>query len=120
PDRPVRATRRRGDVTVTPTRGSRYDVTRDDLAVILDGQPRYRVDQVWHGLYEQLAEPAELTNLPKSLRADLVERLPTALVPVGESVGNDGDTVKFLWELDGGSRVETVLMLYRDRATVCI
>ncbi len=31
-----------------------------------------------------------------------------------------GDTIKFLWELDGGSRVETVLMLYRDRATVCI
>jgi len=28
--------------------------------------------------------------------------------------------VKFLWELDGGSRIETVLMLYRDRATVCV
>jgi 23S rRNA (adenine2503-C2)-methyltransferase len=28
--------------------------------------------------------------------------------------------VKFLWELAGGSRIETVLMLYRDRATVCI
>ena len=31
-----------------------------------------------------------------------------------------GDTVKFLWELDGGSRIETVLMLYPDRATVCV
>lgn len=101
----------------TPTR---YDVTRDELAAILAGQPRYRVDQVWHGLYELLAEPDELTNLPKQLRADLAERLPTALVPVTESVSGNGDTVKFLWELDGGSRIETVLMLYRDRATVCI
>ena len=39
---------------------------------------------------------------------------------VTESVSDNGDTVKFLWELDGGSRIETVLMLYRDRATVCV
>jgi 23S rRNA (adenine2503-C2)-methyltransferase len=99
---------------------TRYDVSRDDLAAILDGHPRYRVDQVWHGLYDQLAEPEQLTNLPKQLRADLAERLPTALVTVTESVSDSGDTVKFLWELAGGSRIETVLMLYRDRATVCI
>ena len=75
---------------------------------------------MWRGLYEQLAEPAALTTLPKALRADLADRLPTALTPVTESVSTNGDTVKFLWELDGGSRIETVLMLYPDRATVCI
>ncbi len=31
-----------------------------------------------------------------------------------------GDTVKFLWALAGGARIETVLMLYPDRATVCV
>jgi 23S rRNA (adenine2503-C2)-methyltransferase len=35
-------------------------------------------------------------------------------------VSDNGDTVKFLWELEGASRVETVLMLYADRATVCV
>lgn len=99
---------------------TRYDVSRDELAVLLDGTPRYRVDQVWSGLYEQFTEPDDWTNLPKALRADLAERLPSALTLVTESVSDNGDTVKFLWELDGGSRVETVLMLYRDRATVCI
>jgi 23S rRNA (adenine2503-C2)-methyltransferase len=54
------------------------------------------------------------------MRAELDERLPAALRLVTESVSPNGDTVKFLWELEGGSRVETVLMLYRDRATVCI
>jgi 23S rRNA (adenine2503-C2)-methyltransferase len=39
---------------------------------------------------------------------------------VTESVSDRGDTVKFLWELSGGERIETVLMLYRDRATVCV
>jgi 23S rRNA (adenine2503-C2)-methyltransferase len=99
---------------------TRYDVTRDQLAEVLAGTPRYRVDQVWSGLYEQFTEPEEWTNVPKALRTDLAERLPSALSPVTESVSNNGDTVKFLWELEGGSRVETVLMLYRDRATVCI
>lgn len=99
---------------------TRYDVTREDLTELLVGTPSYRVDQVWSGLYEQCTEPGEWTNLPKALRTELADRLPAALTPVAESVDETGDTVKFLWELDGGSRVETVLMLYRDRATVCI
>ncbi len=99
---------------------TRYDVSREQLAALLDGTPRYRVDQVWSGLYEQFTEPSDWTNLPKAMRADLTERLPSALHLVTESVSTDGDTVKFLWELEGGSRVETVLMLYPDRATVCI
>lgn len=99
---------------------TRYDVSREQLREVLDGTPRYRVDQAWSGLYERCSDPSEWTNLPQALRADLNQRLPAALTPVTESVSGDGDTVKFLWELDGGSRIETVLMLYPDRATVCI
>jgi len=99
---------------------TRYDATREQLAEVLEGTPRYRIDQVWNGLYQQFTEPDEWTNLPKALRAELAQRLPSALTPVTEAVSRNGDTVKFLWELDGGSRVETVLMLYADRATVCI
>jgi hypothetical protein len=106
---------------VAPARTpSRYDHTRDDLAAVLAGTPRYRVDQVWSGMYDHLTEPSDWTNLPAALRAELAERLPMALTPVDESVSDAGDTVKFLWELDDGSRIETVLMLYPDRATVCV
>jgi 23S rRNA (adenine2503-C2)-methyltransferase len=104
---------------MTPAR-SRYDVTRADLAGLLASQPRYRIDQVWAGLHEHLGEPDEWTNLPRDLRAELAGRLPPALTAVTESASDAGDTVKFLWELEGGSRIETVLMLYRDRATVCV
>ena len=55
---------------------TRYGASRDDLAALLDGLPRYRVDQVWQGLYEQLAAPEELTALPKALRAELAAALP--------------------------------------------
>jgi len=99
---------------------TRYDLDRAELSALLAGEPRYRVDQVWDGLHRQLAEPGELTTLPKALRARLAEELPAALHPVAESATPGGDTVKWLFELDGGARVETVLMHYRDRTTVCV
>jgi 23S rRNA (adenine2503-C2)-methyltransferase len=102
------------------TSSTRYELSREQFAEVLKGEPKYRVDQIWDGLYTQLADPADITNLPKKLRAQLSESLPDALTPVTESVSENGDTIKFLWELEGGSKIETVLMLYRDRATVCV
>jgi 23S rRNA (adenine2503-C2)-methyltransferase len=99
---------------------ARYDVTRDELAGLLDGEPRFRVDQIWRGLYEQLSGPEELTTLPRRLRARLATELAPALWLVTEQATDDGDTVKLLWALDGGARVETVLMHYADRTTVCV
>jgi 23S rRNA (adenine2503-C2)-methyltransferase len=99
---------------------SRYDVDRAGLAAMLEGEPRYRVEQVWDGLYRQLAEPAEMTALPKALRARLDAELPAALAPVAESTDRRGDTVKWLFGLAGDARIETVLMHYRDRTTVCV
>ena len=97
-----------------------YDLTRPELAAALAGEPAYRVQQVWTGLYEQLRTPAELTMLPKALRQRLDAELPTALTPVLARRSDGGDTVKYLWQLDGGARIETVLMRYPDRATVCV
>ena len=99
---------------------SRFDPTQDELAAVLSGEPTFRVSQVWKGLYEQLVDPAEITTLPKALRERLQTDLPNALAPVTERVSEGGDTVKFLWHLDGGAPIETVLMLYPDRATVCV
>ena len=99
---------------------SRYDWTRDELADLLAGEPRYRVEQVWQGLHQHGTEPEEWTNVPKSLRARVAADLPTALTPAAESVSDDGQTVKWLWTLGDGHQVETVLMRYPDRATVCV
>ncbi|MGD9798623.1 MAG: 23S rRNA (adenine(2503)-C(2))-methyltransferase RlmN, partial [Acidimicrobiia bacterium] len=99
---------------------SRYDATRDDLAAVLAGEPGYRVGQVWDGLHRRLAEPAEMTDLPARLRATLGPALPPALDAAAESVSADGETVKWLWRLADGALVETVLMHYADRTTVCV
>ena len=97
-----------------------YDLDRDALERLLVGEPSYRIDQIWRGLYEQGAPLSDLSNVPRALRTQLAEQLPDALIPTQEQSADGGDTVKWLWRLRDGALVETVLMLYPDRATVCI
>ena len=52
---------------------------------------------------------------------ELAEAFPLALDPIVESVGDDGQTVKWLWRCrTDDAQIETVLMRYPERATVCI
>lgn len=103
-----------------PARRSRYDWDRASLGDLLADQPRYRVDQVWQGLHDQGTDPEDWSNLPRALRTRLSDELPAALTPAHESATDDGETIKWLWRLEDGREVETVLMYYPDRATVCV
>lgn len=88
---------------------------------MLVGEPSFRLGQLWQGLYENFAEPADILTLPAALRARLGAELPPSLERTAESVSDDGQTVKTLWHLvDGGGAIESVLMHYRDRTTVCV
>ncbi len=97
-----------------------YDIDRAGLADLLADQPSYRVDQVWRGLHTELRRPSQMTSLPLGVRDRLEQQLPAVLTELQRSEADDGQTVKWLWGLDGGARVETVLMHYRDRSTVCV
>ena len=100
---------------------SLYQPTRDEIASILEGEPRYRLDQLWSGLYTQFQHPADITTLPAALRTRISNELPESLIEVTRSTSKDGDTVKFLRNLlEGNHPIETVLMYYEDRATVCV
>ncbi len=99
---------------------SRYDLDRDGWSALLGDEPRFRLEQIWNGIYHQGRDLAQISNVPAPLRDRLAQAAPLALHEVTESVTDGGDTVKFLWELDGGARVETVLMHYADRSTVCV
>ncbi|HZT66936.1 MAG TPA: 23S rRNA (adenine(2503)-C(2))-methyltransferase RlmN [Acidimicrobiales bacterium] len=101
---------------------ARYDLARAELAQVLAGEPPYRVGQVWDGLYRQHRDPAELTVLPVVLRARLgeCEALAPALHLVQRQTADRGTTVKWVWRLGDGAVIETVLMHYPDRSTVCV
>jgi 23S rRNA (adenine2503-C2)-methyltransferase len=97
-----------------------YDLQREELDVLLDGQPPFRSRQVWEGLHARALRPEEMTDLPATLRSLLAEALPPALQEVSRRSADDGQTVKWLWALHDGAQVETVLMQYPDRVTVCV
>ncbi len=99
---------------------TRYELDRTDLAARLGAQPAYRVTQVWEALYRQFRHPQEMTNLPQGLRDRLDEVAPGALQVATEQVSADGQTIKTLWRLADGTAVESVLMHYPDRSTVCV
>ena len=99
---------------------SLYDLTRDQLGEFLADQPGFRVDQVWRGLHVEFRRPDEMTNVPIDLRRRLDRELGASVSELERSTTDDGDTTKFLWSIDGGHAIETVLMLYPDRATVCV
>ncbi len=98
----------------------RYDPDRAQLAELLTGEPAYRIEQLWDGLYRQGRPLEEVTGLPAALRSRLAETLPTALEAATELRADDGATTKWLWRLRDGAAIETVLMHYDDRTTVCV
>ena len=101
---------------------TRYAASREQLAALLEAQgaPRYRVAQLYDGLWTQRSPLEALTALPKDLRAQLADALPLALAPITEQTSSDGATSKWLWRTHDGAQVETVLMLSAERATVCV
>ena len=101
-----------------------YALDRDGLLTLLVeelGQPRYRAQQVVEWLVKGVDDPDEMTNLPKDLRATLSERFaPARPELVAHRVADGGHTHKLLLRFPDGEAIETVLMLYPGRATVCI
>jgi 23S rRNA (adenine2503-C2)-methyltransferase len=86
------------------------------------GLPAFRARQLSTHYFERLVDdPAQMTDLPASGRAELVERLlPSLLTPVNQRAADGGTTVKTLWRLFDGALVESVLMRYPGRVTMCV
>jgi len=101
-----------------------YDLDLEQLVAQLNiwGEPPYRAKQVWEGLYLQLwSKPEEFTNLSKPLRQKLQQCFSfSSLNEVERFFSTDQKTTKVLFRLLDGPPIETVLMRYAERRTVCI
>lgn len=84
-------------------------------------QPAFRAKQIFSWLHKGVTSYDEMTNLPQSLRDILAEKYPiyTPKVLRKQESKKDG-TVKYLWALEDGNCVETVLMRYHYGNSVCI
>jgi 23S rRNA (adenine2503-C2)-methyltransferase len=86
------------------------------------GHKGFRAKQLSTHYFERLVEsPEEMTDLPKAIRDDLVrDLLPPLLTPLVQRTADDGATIKSAWRLHDGAIVESVLMRYPRRVTICI
>jgi 23S rRNA (adenine2503-C2)-methyltransferase len=94
---------------------------RKALAVEL-GLPGFRAKQLATHYFARLVDdPAEMTDLPAGQRDQLVaELLPPLMTALRTMEADRGTTRKTLWKLFDGALVESVLMRYPDRVTMCV
>lgn len=94
---------------------------RKDALVEL-GLPGFRADQVSRHYFSHLTRCAQdMTDLPAEGREELVEALlPDLVAPAHVMQADGGDTVKTLWRMHDGAKVESVLMRYSERTTLCV
>lgn len=85
------------------------------------GQPKFRAAQIFKWLHSGVCDFDEMTNIPKSLRELLKESCYIADVKIVKRLASKIDsTVKYLYQLNDGEYIESVLMKYHHGYTVCI
>jgi len=100
------------------------DMTPEERVVKVKelGLPGFRAKQLaTHYFTHYTSDPTHMTDLPAAQRDELVGgMLPPLLTEVRRLETDRGDTIKFLWRLHDGALVESVLMRYPGRITLCV
>ena len=85
------------------------------------GLPAFRAKQLSVHYFQHYTTDPDMSDLPKDRRAEIAHVMfPKLLTEVKRLATDDGKTIKFLWRLLDGSLVESVLMRYSNRITLCI
>jgi len=91
-----------------------------DLMLSIE-EAAYRADQIFNWVYKRRALGfSEMTNLPKALRGELSGLLYFPAMEVVEKQVSKDDTEKFLWKLEDGNQIESVVLRHPGHVTFCI
>jgi len=85
--------------------------------------PSYRFKQIHEALFDRTLKSWKgVSTLPQGMREIVVERIPwLSIAPHTVLESKDGETVKTVMNVEGGARIETVLMKNRrDQWTICV
>jgi 23S rRNA (adenine2503-C2)-methyltransferase len=105
-----------------PKHWSDWTVEERKAQVIELGLPGFRADQFSRQWYQRLNDDtASWTDVPADMREVVKDLLfPDLMTSIRELKCDNGTTVKQVWKLFDGVLVESVLMRYTDRVTMCI
>ncbi len=99
------------------------NLTYDELENLITdlGEPKFRAGQVFEWIYKGAESFDDMTNISKKTRARLAEVSYISGIRIREKYVSAIDgTVKYLFELDDGNCIESVVMRYHHGLTICI
>lgn len=99
------------------------DFQLQDMAAQLtaEGEPRFRAAQLCQWVYKRQATSLDdMTDLPERLRQRLQTRFYISTLRVRHHQQSVDDTEKYLFDLEDGNQIETVLIPSEDRRTLCV
>jgi len=98
-----------------------FELAELEEKVLAWGQPRYRADQLFTWLHGKgVSKIEDMPNLPKDLRAKLVQQFPSFPLDLVKSVRAEDGTEKFQFRLKKGGLIESVLIPEEKRLTLCL
>jgi len=100
------------------------ELSLKDIKDVLSGwgEPQYRAKQIIDWLYRKpISDFSAMSNLPPKLRERLDSEFSfQSVFHVTEATSRDGSNTKVLFRLSDGRTIESVLMMYDKRRTVCV
>lgn len=85
------------------------------------GEKPFRVKQVWDWIYDKkVVDPDMMANLPKASRERLKEQFDTALPELLNRLDSKDGSSKLLFKNRQGRMIETVIMRYEGRTSLCV
>lgn len=99
------------------------DLTREQLTELITdlGEPRFRAGQIYEWLYRGAESFDDMTNISKATREKLARVCFVSKPVIKEKyVSRTDGTVKYLFGLDDGNCIETVVMEYKHGLSVCV
>jgi 23S rRNA (adenine2503-C2)-methyltransferase len=99
-----------------------YDLTREQVTdrLVAWGEPAFRAKQIWPQLWKRAATYDQMSDISPALQERLAAELPIGVEVLEERTADRGATRKSLLRLGGEHLIETVLMGYPERVTVCV
>ena len=102
---------------------SLFDQYPQDLMVFLEtrGEKKFRAKQLLNWIFEQrILDPDKMSNISLSLREALKESFSHALPQIVSKLDADDGATKLLLKTELGHQIETVILRYKNRVSLCV
>ena len=99
------------------------DLEYDELAAFVEdiGEAKFRAKQIFSWLHKGVTDFSEMTDISKGLREKLEEKAYVSTLKIRKKLVSKLDgTTKYLFELEDGNCIESVVMYYNHGITICI